>query len=69
MTETIYRCTCDRCGKKVGSGNFHIVNFDHRRFHESFKSEKSGEICEECFQDFRSLAESFFDGLNKGEQA
>lgn len=72
MVELIYRFSCDRCGKK----SEHEANYPEGRHDVIFKeitlpkaprTVKGGTVCEECFEAFLELVESFFDDLNKGE--
>lgn len=58
MTKFIY--ICDRCGRDIAEGEELTIRID-----TSGRCKKRGEICEECFQDFCDIIESFFDDLNK----
>jgi hypothetical protein len=72
--KTTYHATCDRCGKEERFEDSSPKEFFNVRFSSSFTDGEQGIwqkglVCKACYQDFIELAESFLDGLNKGEQA
>lgn len=69
-----FKFVCERCGKEIliqDSRYIHTVGKEVKfteGTNDLFKmpKEKNGCVCDECLEDFRNLAENFFDEVNKG---
>lgn len=65
-----YKFVCDRCGKeKFPNDNGYIEDVKEVFFAEDMMInrpfKKTGQLCEECYNDFIQLAENFFDEVNR----
>jgi hypothetical protein len=61
-----YRFTCDRCGKVQTSSERTSIDIYHVGFSKgTLTRPTSGDVCEDCHNDFCEIAENFFDEVNK----
>jgi hypothetical protein len=67
-----FRVVCDRCGKEwqadetqTSSGLFPVVFAEEDAALIYGKRMARGGVCEECYNDFREIAENFFDEVNR----
>ena len=68
-----WKFVCDRCGKEtyLNEGDYiadlHEVVFGEFHPLRITKNSRSGDVCEDCFNDFLEIANNFFDEVNKVE--
>ena len=67
----IYKFKCDRCGREqyqhtndtpIEAHHVHFAEWTQLKAHSTLKS---GEVCEDCYNDFIELADNFFHEVNK----
>ena len=74
MKTRLNKYTCDRCGKirffdsfdQLDNNNFPEAAFVFGNYQNTVIAK--GHVCPECLNDFKTLAENFFDEVNKDEQ-
>lgn len=58
-----YKFTCDRCGKAILADE---IEYNEVKFvYSVFSNAKTGQVCKDCYNDFKELADNFFDEANK----